>query len=389
MAKLLKNHSFGSFQKNRVSFPTKDTSNVGYSSNLFTASKLSLLPKRNSLFQSEKRALAFRRFCSPSQQPRTERKVQETPKESVLREEITISPKDNTKLGNEPEKADTRKLTKREDVLEKGLIYFFYRLKVGVEEAHSLQDVQKLYVLLAPGSETSDTLQREAGKKYKHPERLMILSKKKMPPVNLDEKSKQHERFWGFVQRVSDRVEDIDENLKGSDYLTKKRGEVRHMEGARPVAEGVYALVTAHNHTHLAYVLELPQELSEVQKAFGIAKEGSYILQVKNPELKGDFLGNKKAAYPPELMKLFSSEKTNHSIKYTSATPELLDYEGSEFVIVGTSDDLKSDLGSTGKYIEDLEKLDASKITDEKLWNELKLDKAKHPAEPLLKGQWK
>ncbi len=33
---------------------------------------------------------------------------------------------------------------------EKGLIYFFYRPKVGNEEVSSASDVQKLYILLAP-----------------------------------------------------------------------------------------------------------------------------------------------------------------------------------------------------------------------------------------------
>jgi len=278
--------------------------------------------------------------------------------------------------------------SRHEDILEKGLIYFFYRLKVGREEAHSIEDVQKLYILLAPGPETGDFLERDPEINYKHPERLIIISKKKLPSVEKDKKGK-HERYWGFVKRASKNVEEIDENLRGSDYVTRKKGNPRHMEGARPVAEGVYALVNAHNHTHLAYVLELPHEISEVQKAFGIVKEGSYVMQVKNPELKGEFLESKGVSYPPELLKLFLSEKTGSLIKYASATPELLDFEGTEVVLVGTSDDLKADLGKTGEYIEELERVDVKKITDEKLWNELKLDKAKHPSEPLLKGQWK
>jgi len=52
-------------------------------------------------------------------------------------------------------------------------------------------------------------------------------------------------------------------------------------------------------HTHLAYVLELPKELGEVQKAFHIHEEGSFIISVKNPkrEAKGFFRGLAKKRF--------------------------------------------------------------------------------------------
>jgi hypothetical protein len=108
---------------------------------------------------------------------------------------------------------------------------------------------------------------------------------------------------------VSKRIEDIDKKLDAEVYTTKTRGE-RHISGARPVAEGVYALVRYHDHVHLgysplfsslnvsAYVLELPDEPNEVQKAFNIGKEGSFVLQVKNPEVKGiSMLGDKTGTF--------------------------------------------------------------------------------------------
>jgi hypothetical protein len=49
----------------------------------------------------------------------------------------------------------------------------------------------------------------------------------------------------------------------------------------------VWLLGSSSNHTHLAYVLELPEEIGEVQEAFNISKEGSYIVTVKNPSAGG------------------------------------------------------------------------------------------------------
>ena len=55
-------------------------------------------------------------------------------------------------------------------------------------------------------------------------------------------------------------------------------------ENLRPAGEGVYALFLHDNHTHLAYVLELPLIPGEVQKAFNIKPEGRFVIAVKNPE---------------------------------------------------------------------------------------------------------
>jgi hypothetical protein len=276
------------------------------------------------------------------------------------------------------------------EILEKGLIYFFYRPKVGVEEAHGPEDVQRMYILMWPGApairKDEEEMKHTEGKTgVGEPERLIVVAKKKLPDVE----HHKHQLFWGFVEKVSRRVEDVEEELEPVTYTTKTRGE-RHVEGARPIGEGVYALVKHHGHTHLAYVLELPEEPTPIQKAFNISKEGSFVLQVKNPDFGGSFLkGDKKAHYPEEVKKHFTSEKTGRTLKFANAVPELLDYEGAELLFIGASADLKAEFGETGEYIEQLEKIDAKKLTSDKLWKELHMSKAEHPPEPLLKGKWK
>jgi len=260
-----------------------------------------------------------------------------------------------------------------------------------VKEAHGIEDVQKLYILLWPGAppilEDEKKMDRHEGHMgYKEPERLLIVGKKKLPDVE----HHTHQVFWGFVDKVSRRVEEVEKNLEPISYTTKTRGD-RHVEGARPIGEGVYALVKAGDHTHLAYVLELPEKPSKIQKAFNIVKEGSYILQVKNPTapVKNDFVGRaNKAKYPEEIMKHFISEKTGNTLRFTNASPDLLDYEGTELLFIGASADLKKEFGGIGEYIEELEKIDAKNITSDKLWKELHMSKGEHPTQPLLKGKW-
>jgi len=293
----------------------------------------------------------------------------------------------STKATNHPSQDE-----KEPEILEKGLIYFFYRPKVEHEEVHGPDDVQKLYILLWPAAPS--ILQDE--KEMKHtegktgvgePERLIVIPKKKLPDVQ----HHKHEKLFGFVEKVSRRIEDIDAQLEPETYTTKTRGE-RHVAGARPLGEGVYAIVKHHTgDVHLVYVLELPDEPTEVQRAFNIAKEGSYVLMVKNPELpsgNGSFLKpEKKAHYPAELMKHFIG-KTGIQLRFTAAVPAMLDYPGTELLFIGASDDLKTELGHAGEYVEELEHVDARKITSDKIWKELHLSKKEHPGGAVLKGKW-
>jgi len=277
------------------------------------------------------------------------------------------------------------------EILEKGLIYFFYRPKIGVDKVTGLEDVQRLYILLWPAAppiqEDIKKMEKEAGKTdTNQPERLLVIGKKKLPEVS----NNQHGKYWGFVKKVTSNILEMDKDLAPEDYDTLTRGQ-RHVEGARPVGEGVYALVQYHNQTHLAYVLELPEEPGEVQKTFNIGKEGSYVIQIKNPEAGGSFLksGN-KVKYPESLQKLFKSKlDPNQETKFHSAKPvDLLDHEGVEMILIGASDDLPKEFGETGKYLEELEQIDARKIDDDKLWRELHLAKSTDLSLPLLQGKW-
>jgi hypothetical protein len=63
--------------------------------------------------------------------------------------------------------------------------------------------------------------------------------------------------------------------------------------------------------TVIAYVLESPTEVGDVQKAFSITKEASFSIAVKNPKTKSPpFAGltqSQKAEYTQEIQTKFGS----------------------------------------------------------------------------------
>jgi len=259
--------------------------------------------------------------------------------------------------------------SKEAKILEKGHIYFFYRPKVDHSEVHNIDDVQKLYILLSPLEETKK-------------KRLMIMVRKQLPEAS------KHSKYWAFVLKASKDIEDIDSMIAEEHYETKTKGE-RIVAGARPIAEGFYSIVKHQKgHTHLVYILELPSNLGNVQKAFHLHEEGSFIISVKNPERsrKGSgFQGlNKKAKFPEHLQDIF------HGLSWSPVDPtEFLEYENSEILFIGASDNLIEEFGKTGEIIEKEEKEDVKKITKDSLFKELQLSKKEHPPEPLFNGRWK
>ena len=82
---------------------------------------------------------------------------------------------------------------------------------------------------------------------------------------------------------MSGKAADVTNELDKEVYETKTRGEQVQPE-ARPAGEGVYAIARHGDHTHLTYVLELPDGPGKVQRALNIEEEGSYIISVKNPD---------------------------------------------------------------------------------------------------------
>ncbi|HEY2319234.1 MAG TPA: hypothetical protein VGH67_13105 [Solirubrobacteraceae bacterium] len=244
--------------------------------------------------------------------------------------------------------------------LERGDIYFFYRPRVNVDEVRSLDDVQRLFfVLHVDGT---------------HRLRDIIVGTKHLPDPD------SHERVWAFVAQVSDRAEDLRAELRQRTYETKTRGE-RRQPPARPAGEGRYVIADHDGHSHLAYVLELPPELGDAQRAMRIEREASYVVAVRNPD----------APAPPQMGRTGRTGRTPNLPEHLRNrfggrrfaqldAPEWLEHEGLELVIIGATREPGRELGL---------ELDpqAEEVHDADLFRDLRIRPEDLPLEPLRSGK--
>jgi hypothetical protein len=100
-------------------------------------------------------------------------------------------------------------------ILEKGIIYFFFRGRVGVEDPQGIEDVARSYVVLRPlpiGAKLGEGPLEDSGKA-----RLLALPKKMLPMSKQD-------RFLMFVEKPSAFIKDLRDQFASNDYATKTLG---------------------------------------------------------------------------------------------------------------------------------------------------------------------
>lgn len=211
--------------------------------------------------------------------------------------------------GAEPTEGDAVELSKEREestpssILEKGIIYFFFRGRVGIDEPSDVDDIARSYIILRPlphGAKLGDGPIGDDGHN-----RMLALPKKVLPVSPKD-------RFMVFVEKANASIEDIKNSLSASDYMTKTAGS-RHTPAAAPIGEGVYAITSTGRENHLAYILTLPSEIGEVQEEVGLKARGSFITSAKNPTTAAPRGANlpKGAEYPKEYV-IFRALGTAH-----------------------------------------------------------------------------
>lgn len=175
------------------------------------------------------------------------------------------------------EESSNREVSTPSSIQEKGIIYFFFRGRVNVEEPSNVGDIARSYIVLRPiphGAKIGNGPIVDAGTS-----RLLALPKKVLPNTSKD-------RFMVFVEKANASLEEIKSSLAASDYMTKTAG-ARHTPSATPAGEGVYAITKSGRESHLAYILTIPSELGEVQKDIGLQHRGSFVTTAKNPQYPG------------------------------------------------------------------------------------------------------
>ncbi|OLN81292.1 hypothetical protein CCHL11_10008 [Colletotrichum chlorophyti] len=212
------------------------------------------------------------------------------------------------------------------NILEKGIIYFFFRARVNTDKPEEVNDIARSYIILRPLAADSKLGEGPIGDAGNN--RLLALPKKVFPQSGRD-------RFMVFVEKAGISFTDLKEQfLPGSDNETK--AGTSHAPAATPAGEGVYVITSTGRESHLAYMLTLPSSLGEVQDDLGLKEQGSFILSTKNPKFPGP--ANARLPNPPE----FSSE-TNRikgefgDLRWSPSKPEHLDYANAQILLIGES----------------------------------------------------
>ncbi|KAH6648672.1 hypothetical protein BKA67DRAFT_594155 [Truncatella angustata] len=238
-------------------------------------------------------------------------------------------------------------------ILEKGIIYFFFRGRVGIDDPSSVNDVARSYIILRPIDKDAKLGEGTIGDAGNS--RLIAIPKKVLPLSGKD-------KWIAFVEKCDISFNTLkDEFLSASDYATKTAG-VRHSPAATPIGEGIYAITTTGRENHLAYILTLPKDLGELQSEVGLRERGSFTISTRNPDY--DAPGNvalpQGAEYPKEVKEEF------RSLRWAATNPKHLDYVNTQFLLIGESGGIEkatepqSEDQQDGKTepLEELEKLE-------------------------------
>ena len=197
--------------------------------------------------------------------------------ESEHKAQMPEEPASNTD-GDAVEVSSEREASTPSSLLEKGIIYFFFRGRVGIDDPSKVDELARSYIVLRPlphGAKLGDGPIGDDGNN-----RLLALPKKVLPVSQMD-------KFMVFVDAAKSSIEDIKKNhLTSTDYVTQTAG-ARHTPAATPVAEGVYAITSTGRESHLAYIVTIPSELTDVQRDVGLRDRGSFVTSVKNPKYAG------------------------------------------------------------------------------------------------------
>ncbi|KAH7081841.1 tetrapyrrole biosynthesis, uroporphyrinogen III synthase [Paraphoma chrysanthemicola] len=281
------------------------------------------------------------------------------------------------------EKSSQRQRDMPSNILEKGIIYFFTRNRVGIDDADSVGDLQRTFFVLRP-LPTDAKLGEGAIPDLKN-NRLLALPKKTFPKSHND-------RFMAFVEKANVSIQQLkDDFFKGSEYETKTQG-TRKVDPVTPVAEGVYAITrTEDRTTHLIYSTTIPSDLGEMQDDLGIKDQGSFVVSVKNPERSGPASASlpQKPGFSKEIIEEF------RGLAWSEVKPKYLDHEYCQILLIGerlekgvepTTKDQKHDKETPQEELEKLEHEDELRVQhlngDDSVFDDLKISKKDYPTVP-------
>lgn len=274
------------------------------------------------------------------------------------------------------------------NILEKGVIYFFARGRVGVDEPADVKDIARSYIVLRPLPK--DAKLTDGALEDLKNNRLLAVPKKVLPKSH-------HDAFMVFVEKAKTSLQDLRDNfMTGSEYSTKTTG-VSQTPPVTPIAEGVYAITTQGRDSHLAYMTTIPEKIGQVQESMGLKDKGSFVLSAKNPEQKGPANATlpEGPGFPPEILEAFQGRR------WMGLQPHHLDYPNAQCLFIGegagefrragekTQRDEQESKESPEEEIENLEGEDAHRAKvldgDDTIFDDLGIS---HKEYPKVKTTW-
>jgi hypothetical protein len=206
-------------------------------------------------------------------------------------------------------------------ILEKGIIYFFFRPRVNVTDPSDVKDIARSYMILRPlpqGAALGDGPIPDSGNA-----RLLALPKKVLPTSGKD-------RFMVFVEKAQVSFSELKNDfMSASEYATQSG--TSHVQPVTPLAEGVYAITTTGRESHLAYTTTIPSSLGEVQKDIGLRDSGSFVVSAKNPKYPGPANADlgKDPGFSEKIMSDF------RELRWMPLKPEILNYANAQVLLIG------------------------------------------------------
>jgi hypothetical protein len=258
-------------------------------------------------------------------------KATESPEQPPDSASTTKQPAPTTNGG--PIEPQAREGAVPSSILEKGIIYFFFRSRVNITSPQDVADIARSYLVLRPLPHGAALAEGPIPDSQNA--RLLALPKKVLPLSGKD-------RFMVFVEKTKISFSQLkDDFMSASDYATKTAG-TSHSPPVTPIAEGIYAITTTGRESHLAYMLTIPGSLGEVQKDVGLRDTGSFVVSAKNPQFPGPANASldKGAEYPSDIIEEFRERR------WMPLQPKLLDYENTQFLLIGESKGLENALTS-------------------------------------------
>ncbi|KAF5967792.1 hypothetical protein FCOIX_11706 [Fusarium coicis] len=213
-------------------------------------------------------------------------------------------------------------------ILEKGIIYFFIRGRVNLENPESVDDIARSFIMLRPiekDARLGDGPIADSGNT-----RILALPKKTLPESG-------KERYMVFVEKSGVSYEEIKKEFLSADEYETKTAGTRRTPPAKPVGEGVYAITSTGRESHLAYLTTLPEKLEEVQKELGLKEKGSFIISTKNPQYPGP--QNTQLPQGPDFPKEIIDEF--RSLRWLPSKPSHFDYPNAQILLIGESDGIE------------------------------------------------